>query len=382
MTKPNKKTKTNTDAVSVVETKGEKADFIEFPYQHYAKDQYWVPPLRIEQKKLLNTDKNPFFKNADSELFLAYHNDKLVGRIATIIDHRYNDYHNSKTGFFGFYECINRQQTNALMFRIAEDWLRSRGMEKMMGPANPGMMDEIGILVQGFQKYPSILMPYHKEYYDSLLKSAGLEKVMDLYTYEVNQDNVDRDRMNRAVEIVKKRLPDIRIRKIRLNKIKEEIKIIQKIFNAAWKDNWGYIPLSKEEFEYLASDLKTIVDNNYAHIAEVGGKPVGFSVALPDYNQILKDMNGKLFPFGIFKILWNRRKITHIRTALMGVLPEFQGKGIDALLHRESIENGLKFNKYSSEIGWILESNVQMNRVAEKIGGELDKIYRMYRKAL
>lgn len=374
--------KTSTDAITVVESKAERKQFLELPYQLYAEDQYWVPPLRMEQKKLIDTEKNPFFNNAEIELFLVYNNDELVGRVAAIIDHRYNEYHNSKTGFFGFFECINRERTATLMFRVVEDWLRSRGMEEIMGPANPGMMDEIGILVNGFQKYPSILMPYHKEYYDSLLTSVGLEKAMDLYTYEVNQDNVDRDRMNRAVEIVKKRLPGIRIRKIRLNKIQEEIKIIQEIFNAAWKDNWGFIPLSEAEFEYLANDLKTIVDDNYAHIAEVDGRPVAFSVALPDYNQILKDMNGKLLPFGFLKILWNRKKISRIRTALMGVIPEYQGKGIDALLHRESIENGRKFNKYASEIGWILESNVQMNRVAEKIGGEHDKTYRMYRKSL
>lgn len=372
----------STDAISVVESEEERKQFLEFPYKHYAEDQYWVPPLRIEQKKLIDTKKNPFFDNAEIELFLVFQNDELVGRIAAIIDHRYNDYHNSKTGFFGFFECINRERTANLMFRVAEEWLRTRGMEEMMGPANPGMMDEIGILVDGFQKYPSILMPYHKEYYDTLLKSVGLEKSMDLLTYEVNQDNVDRERMNRAVDIVKRRIPGIRIRKIRLNKIKDEIKIIQQIFNAAWKDNWGFIPLSEAEFEYLAKDLKLIVDDNFAHIAEDNGRPIAFSVALPDYNQILKDMNGRLLPFGFLKILWNRKKISRIRTALMGVIPEYQGKGIDALLHRESIENGLKFNKYASEIGWILESNVQMNRVAEKIGGEHDKTYRMYRKSL
>jgi GNAT superfamily N-acetyltransferase len=374
--------KANTDAISVAVSKEERKEFLEFPYKHYEEDQYWVPPLRIEQKKLIDTEKNPFFDNAEIELFLVYNNDELVGRIAAIIDHRYNDYHDTKTGFFGFFECVNRKRTAELMFQMAEEWLRSRGMEEMMGPTNPGMMDEIGILVDGFLKYPSILMPYHKDYYDSLLKSVGLEKAMDLYTYEVNQDNVDRERMNRAVEIVKRRIPDIRIRKIRLKKIKEEIKIIQEIFNAAWKDNWGFIPLSEAEFMYLADDLKSVVDDNYAHIAEVNGSPVAFSVALPDYNQILKDMDGNLFPFGFIKLLWNRKKITRIRTALMGVLPEYQGKGIDALLHRESIENGLQFNKYASEIGWILESNVQMNRVAEKIGGKHDKTYRMYRKSL
>jgi len=373
---------TNTDAISVVDSKEGRKEFLEFPYHHYKDEQYWVPPLRMEQKKLIDTENNPFYENAEIELFLVYNNDELVGRIAAIIDHRYNDYHNTKTGFFGFFECIDRKKTAELMFRMTEEWLRSRGMEEMMGPTNPGMMDEIGVLVKGFQKYPSILMPYHKEYYDSLLKSVGLEKSMDLFTYEVNQDNVDRERMNRAVDIVKRRIPGIEIRKIRLNKIEDEIKIIQEIFNAAWKDNWGFIPLSEAEFMYLAKDLKSVVDDKYAHIAEVDGEPVAFSVALPDYNQILKDMNGKLFPFGFLKILWNRRNITKIRTALMGVKPEYQGKGIDALLHRESIENGLEFNKYASEIGWILENNVQMNRVAEKIGGEHDKTYRMYRKSL
>jgi len=372
----------STDSVTVVTTKQEKKEFIQFPYDHYSDEKYWVAPLYMEQNKLLNTDKNPFFENAEIELFLAYHNDKPAGRIAAIIDHRYNDFHDSKTGFFGFFECIDHQPTANLMFRVAADWLRNKGMVDVLGPANPGMMDEIGILVEGFEKYPSILMPYHKPYYDTLIKGAGFDKAQDLLTYEVNQDNVDRERMNRAMEIVKRRLPDISIRKIRVKKIKEEIKIIRDIFNAAWSKNWGFIPLSEAEFDYLASDLKTIVDDNFAHIAEVNGKPVAFSVALPDYNQIFRDMDGRLFPTGIFKILWNKKKINKVRTALMGVIPEYQGKGIDALLHRESIENGLIHNFYSSEIGWILESNVQMNRVAEKIGGDPDKRYRMYSKKL
>lgn len=376
------KPKASTDSISVVTSREEKNKFIEFPYNHYSEDPYWIPPLYIEQKKLLDTDKNPFYNNAEIELFLAYHNDQLVGRIAAIIDHRYNSYHNSKTGFFGFFECIKRKKTADLMFRVVADWLKNRGMTEILGPANPSMMDEIGILVKGFDKYPSILMPYHKTYYDPLLKSVGLQKVMDLFTYDVNQDNVDRERMNRAVQIVKKRLPDLRIRKIRMRKIKDEIVIIRKIFNSAWKDKWGFIPLSEEEFSAMASDLKIIVDDNFAHIAEVNGEPVAFSVALPDYNEILRDLDGKLFPTGIFKILWNRKKITKVRTALMGVLPEYQGRGIDALLHREAIENGLKYNKYASEIGWILESNVQMNRVAERIGGDHNKTYRMYKKSL
>jgi len=375
-------TNPSTDSITVVTTEQEKTDFIQFPYSHYSEDQYWVPPLIMEQKKLLNEDKNPFYENAEIRLFLAYRNHKPAGRIAAIIDHRYNEFHDTKTGFFGFFESIDQQSTANLMVRVATDWLRNQGMEDVLGPTNPGMMDEIGILVDGFDKYPAILLPYHKPYYDKLLKEAGFEKAQDLLTYDVNQDGVDRERMNRAMQIVKKRLPEITIRKIRLKKIKDEIKIIREIYNAAWKNNWGFIPLTEAEFDYMASDLKMIVNDNFAHIAEVNGKPIAFSVALPDYNQILRDMDGKLFPTGWMKILWNRKKINKIRTALMGVIPEFQGKGVDALLHREAIENGLKEDFYSSEIGWILESNVQMNRVAEKIGGTHDKTYRMYKKVL
>lgn len=372
--------KTNT--ITFVDSKEEKKQFIHFPYNHYDGDQYWVAPLLIEQKKLLNTEKNPFYNNADIALFNAYHNDKPAGRIAAIIDHRYNEYHNSKTGMFGFFECIKNQPTADLLFKVAEGWLQERGMVDVLGPTNPGLMDVIGVLVDGFYKYPTILMPYNKVYYDDLIKKAGYQKEVDMFAYDVNQDSVDRNRANRAMQIVRKRLPGIKIRKINLKKIKDEVKIIREIFNAAWKNNWGYIPLTTEEFEALADDLKTIVDDNFAHIAEIDGQPVAFSVALPDYNQIFKDMNGRLLPFGIFKILWNKRKINRVRTALMGVIPKYQGKGIDVLLHREAIENGLKHDVYASEVGWILETNTQMVRVAEKIGGTLEKTYRMYGKKL
>jgi GNAT superfamily N-acetyltransferase len=373
---------TNSNTVTFVASEEEKQTFIEFPYSHYADDQYWVAPLIIEQKKLLDTNKNPFYKNAEIALFNVSYNDKHAGRIAAIVDHRYNKHHNTKTGFFGFFECINQQSTADLLFKVAEDWLREKGMNSVMGPANPSMMDEIGILVEGFDKYPTILMPYHKEYYDDIIKNSGYKKEMDLLAYLVTQDSVDHERANRAMDIVKKRLPGISIRKIKMRKIKEEVKIIREIFNSAWKNNWGFIPLSSEEFDKLASDLKSIVDDDFAHIAEIDGVPVAFSIALPDYNQIFRKMNGRLLPIGIFKILWNRNKINKVRTALMGVIPEYQGRGIDALLHREAILSGMKKGVYSSEVGWILENNFQMVRVAERLGGTIDKRYRVYSKSL
>lgn len=373
---------TNSNTITYVTSKQEKKTFVEFPYTHYKNDQYWVAPLLIEQKKLLDPDKNPFYKNAEIVLFNVSFNDKHAGRIAAIIDHRYNKFHNTKTGFFGFFECIDQQSTADLLLKVAEDWLREKGMNTVMGPSNPSMMDELGILVEGFDKYPTIMMPYHKNYYDKIIRSAGYKKEMDLLAYLVTQDSVDHDRANRAIDVVKKRLPGISIRKINLRKIKDEVKIIREIFNSAWSKNWGFIPLSSEEFNKLASDLKSIVDNDFAHIAEIDGEPVAFSIALPDYNQIFRNMNGRLFPTGLFKLLWYRKKIDKVRTALMGVIPEYQGRGIDVLLHREAINSGLKKGIYSSEVGWILESNIHMIRVAEKMGAAIDKRYRIYSKNL
>lgn len=373
---------TNSNTITYVTSKEERKTFIKFPYSHYENDEYWVAPLLNEQKKLLNPDKNPFFNNAEIALFNVSYNDEHAGRIAAIIDHRYNKYHKTKTGFFGFFECIDQQSTADLLFKVAEDWLREKGMNTVMGPSNPSMMDELGILVEGFDKYPAILMPYHKKYYDKIIQNAGYKKEMDLLAYLVTQDSVDHDRANRAMDIVKKRLPGIKIRKINLRKIKDEVKIIREIFNSAWSKNWGFIPLSPKEFDKLAADLKSIVDNDFAHIAEIDGEPVAFSIALPDYNQIFRNMNGRLFPTGIFKILWNQKNINKVRTALMGVIPEYQGRGIDALLHREAINSGLQKGVYSSEVGWILENNVQMVRVAEKLGGTIDKRYRVYSKSL
>jgi GNAT superfamily N-acetyltransferase len=369
--------------VTFVSTKEEKKRFTNFIYPFYEGQEHWVPPLRMDQKKLIDTDKNPFFENAEIALFIAEKDGKDVGRIAAIIDHRFNEYHATKTGHFGFFECIDDQHTANLLFRVASDWLRDKGMNKVVGPASPSMMDTIGVLIEGFDKDPYILMPYNFPYYDKLIKNAGFSKEMDMYAYIVDTETVAVDRMSRAMEIVKKRLPDIEIRPVNLRKMNSEIKIIREIFNQAWKENWGFIPLTEAEFQAAGKDLKMIIDTDYAHIAEINGEPVAFSIGLPNINEILKDMNGKLFPFGFIKLLWKKSKVTGLRTALMGVLPEWQGKGIDALLHQRSIQNGLESEgKTVSELSWILESNPEMIRVAERIGGSLDKTYRMYSKKL
>ncbi len=375
-------TSPKTNGVTLVTTKNERKQFIQFPYDHYKDDEYWIAPLKMEQKKLIDRDKNPFYENGEIALFLAEQNGQICGRIAAIQDRRFNEFHGNKTGFFGFFECINDESVANLLFKVASDWLSERGHDKVLGPSNPSMMDEIGVLVEGFDHYPSILMPYHKPYYDKLLKKAGLSKAMDMYAYRVSQKNVAADRMYRAEEIVRRRIPKLKIRQVDLSKIEKEVQIVRRIFNEAWKENWGFIPLTEEELAATAKDFKMILDPDIAHIVEVGGEPVAFSIALPDLNQALRHMDGTLFPTGIFKLLWHKRNISQIRTALMGVLPEYQGKGIDALLHKEAIIAGLKKGYRSSELSWVLETNSGMMRVAERLGAHIEKTYRMYSKKL
>ncbi len=368
----------NLMGVAFVSTPEELKQFIEFPYRHYADDPVWVPPLKMQQKELLDTSKNPFFKDAVMAMFLAYDSGEVAGRIAAIHNHAYNRHNNENAGFFGFFECNQNQFVANLLFRVARDWLKIRGCTRLLGPMNPGLLDEIGIQIDGFEHRPAIMMPHSKRWYDEMIQNAGLKKEIDLFAYKVTSENVRVDRMDRAFEIVKKRTPGLKIRKVNLKAFDEEVKIIHRIFNKAWAKNWGFYEVSQDVLTHLAKELKMIIDTDFAHVAEVDGEPVGFSIALPDYNMVFDKMDGTLFPTGFLKLLWHRRKINAIRTALMGVVPEYQGRGIDALLTREAIVNGLPRNFTSAEVGWLLETNTGILRVVERLGGYKEKTYRLY----
>lgn len=358
----------------------ERKEFLKFPYNLYKNTQQWIDPLMMEQKKLIDTAKNPFYQTADIAMFVATRNGKTAGRIAAIHNKAYNEHHHTNIGFFGFFDCIDDQKVCDLLIKAVGDWFSERGIVEVIGPTSPGMMDVIGVLIEGFEHEPGLLMAYNFSYYDILLKNAGLHKAMDLFAYRVNKQTVTLDRMARAVDIVRSRIPNLTIRNVNLKDFDHEVAIIRHIFNSAWAKNWGFVPLSESQFRYLAKDLKTIIDIDFAYIAEVGGIPVAFSVALPDMNQALKHINGKLTPIAVVKLLYYSRKIDQIRTALMGVIPEFQGKGIDAIMHNQIIENGLIKGYDSAELSWILESNVDMIRVAERVGSSIEKRYRMYSK--
>ncbi|MCH8566827.1 MAG: GNAT family N-acetyltransferase [Balneolales bacterium] len=369
----------NSYEVSIVENSSQMKTFLKFPYFHYKDDENWIAPLYIQQRDLLDPAKNPYFNHTDAVYFLAEKNGKPAGRLAAFINHEWIDYNKQNTGFFGFFDCIDDVKMAKLLFSIAKDWLRERGMDSVMGPLNPGWMYEIGMLIEGFEQKPYIMMPWNKPYYQKLVEKQGFTKAMDLFAYIVSDKDVALDRIERAEKIVRHRLPDLNIRTVNIRDFKNEAETIRQLFNQAWAANWGFSPVGQEEFNHIAKDLKLILDKDFAHIAEINGKPIGFSVALPDMNQAFRHLrDGKLLPTGIFKLLYHKRKINRIRTALMGVIPEYQGKGVDALLHREAIRKGLPRGFNESELSWLLESNTDMLRVAEKIGGKKDKTFRLF----
>ena len=372
------------NGIHVVTTSSERKAFLRFTYQHYKGVECFVPPLLIDQKKMIDTKKNPFYQHADIELYIAERDGDTIGRIAAIDNRAYNEYHGTKTGFFGFFECIEDKEVASLLFRVAKDWLRNRGLKTVIGPTNPGLMDVIGILVDGFDRLPVLLYPYNYPYYDSLIKSCGFEQEVDMYNYWVEDKGVDLERLNRGKKIIEKRYPTFNLRTVNMKEIKKEGEQIRQIFNASWADNWGFVPITKPEFKNLIDDLKLIVDPDFNYMVEVDNKTVGFSIALPDWNRALRYLkNGRLLPTGIFKLLYHKNKIDRLRTALMGVLPEYRKAGFDAMMHRQSTIGCLKSDRYNgSEIGWILETNTEMIRVAEKVNGKRKQTYRMYRSAL
>jgi len=364
--------------VRPVETKRDLTEFIKFPWQIYKSDPYWVPPLIMERKEFLDRRKNPFFKHADVVFYLAKRNGQTVGRIAGIVNHNHIKFHQEQAGFFGLFECVKDYEVAKALLNTVQDWLKSKGMKIMRGPANFSSNEEWGFLVEGFDSRPVIMMGYNPPYYLDFMESYGMVKAKDLYAYFIDKSLPTPDRVVRMAENIKKK---VKIRNINMKEFKGEVERIKQIYNSAWSKNWGFIPMTDEEFDHLAKNLKQIVDPHMVFIAEVDGKPAGFSLALPDFNQVLARLNGRLFPLGIFKLLWHtkiKNKIDGVRIITMGVVPEFQKRGIDTVFYVESYNVGVKRGYTWAEMSWILEDNTLMNRVLKLLGARLHKKYRIY----
>ena len=366
--------------IHTVRTKHELGAFVKLPWLIYEKDHNWVPPLIIERKEFLDRKKNPFFKHAEVVFYLAERNGKTVGRIAGIVNHNHIKYHQEKAGFFGLFECVDDFGVAKALLDKVREWLKSKGMEIMRGPANFSSNEEWGFLLEGFDSRPVIMMTYNPPYYPDLMESYGMVKAKDFYAYFMDETSPPPDRVVRMADNIRKR-QNVRIRNIDMKEFQKEIQLIKQIYNSAWSKNWGFVPMTDEEFDHLAKNLKQIVDPHMIFIAEVDGRPAGFSLALPDFNQVLARLNGRLFPFGILKLLWHskiRNKIDGVRVITMGVTPEFQKRGIDTVFYVQSYNVGVKKGYTWAEMSWVLEDNTLMNRVLKLLGAKLYKKYRIY----
>ncbi len=355
--------------------------FIRFPWEIYKGDRYWVPPLIKDLLSKLSPG-HPFRSHSEMILFSVHRGGKVAGRIAGIIDHHYINFHQEKVGFFGFFESIpDGDVARTLLSRVA-DWLKGHGMEKMAGPMNPSTNDECGLLVEGFDSSPCLMMPYNPPYYPPLFEGFGLRKRMDLYAYLLEESSFHLDRLDRITERLRKREPRLNIRPIDLRHFGEELKIIKEIYNQAWSRNWGFVPLTDEAINLLAKELKPLVVSDIVLFAYWGEEPVGFSVSLPDYNEVLKHLNGKIGPLGAFKFLYYSKKINKIRVMLLGVKHDFQKKGVEGLLYIETFRRGIRKGYHRAECSWILEENVLMQHGIEAMGGQRYKNYRIYEMPL
>ncbi|HLF85385.1 MAG TPA: N-acetyltransferase [Blastocatellia bacterium] len=377
------KSKTGSAKVISALTPRDKRAFLELPYQLYRGDAHWIAPLRMAQKDILNTKRHPFYKTSDVEMFLARRDGRVVGRIMAILNHAHNEFHAERAGFFGFFEVENDKQVAAALLDSARDWVRERGATVIRGPMNPSTNYECALLVEGFDLEPMVMMTYNPPYYADLLASYGMKKGMDLYAYDIGVDYFNHsNKLQRVAERLRKK-SNISVRTVNMKDFRNEVGIIRQVYNDAWSRNWGFVPMSEEEFDHLAKDLKQIVDPRVVLIAEQvidGGKPraVGFLLAVPDLNRALKKINGRLLPLGLLKLLWHSRKISSIRVITMGGILEFQNLGLGSIFLDEIYRRGPAAGFPTGEMSWVLENNVMMNRAAELIGGRRTKTYRIY----
>jgi len=367
--------------IKKVVSKKDLKKFILFPWKVYKDDQNWVPPLVMDFKEKLDKKKDPFFKHADMELFLAYKNNEVHGRIAAIINRRHNQFHQEKVVFFGLYESFNDVEVaHALLDQVAE-FGKERGMEIIRGPMNLSINDECAFLLEGFDSPPVIMMPYNPPYYLELMEKCGLYKAIDLYAFYMTKDHKTADKVQEIVEKIKKNTT-VTLRIVNLKNLRKEVKKIKYIYNNAWEKNWGAVPWTDEEMAYLADKLKKLADPNLVILAEDKGKPIGFAFGLPNYNELIKKMNGRLTPFGILKFFLYKKKIKGMRAIVFGVLKEYRHIGISYLLYSELEKNAQKRGYEWCETSWQLEDNDAINNFTISIGGRVYKKYRIYEKKL
>ena len=363
----------------------DRREFVELPYRLHANAEQWIPPLRLERHLFLVQRLHPFFKHGEGELFLARRDGRVVGRISAQIDHELNAYHGNDWGMFGFLELEDDTEAMGALLDAAAAWLRARGRDRMVGPMDYSMNEESGILVEGFEREPFIRQPWHPPYYQRLCEQHGLEKAIDLWMWELYIE--DRGKIVPGIVEMADRLePDhgIRIRKMSRRHLRRDLDLFAETYNEAWKDNWGFTPYTKADLDTYHLDLQLVYDRNWFMVAEKvdTGETVGIAITVPDINQVLKKMKGRIVPFGWWHFLRRRRIMDRVRVGFLGVKPEYQHTGVAAGFYIEHFDMAVVTPQKWGEMGWILETNDAMNRGMEGMGGKVVKKYRIYGRGL
>jgi hypothetical protein len=364
--------------IKKVETKSDLNIFIKCQWKFYKNDPYWVPPLLMERKTLLSKEKNPFFKNAEADYFIAYRNDEIVGRIAAIKNDMHLKYHNDNSGFFGFFECINDQEVANALFDTAKKWLKEKGLSSMLGPANPSSNDEWGMLLEGFDDPPRLLMTYNPKYYIDLCSNYGMIKAKDLLAYKLENHKVmGSEKLKRVQQLARDRYK-LKISQLDMKNFTKELEKVKFVYNKAWAPNWGFIPMTDEQIDAMAKDLKPLVEPSLVLFGEIDNQLVGFALVMLDYNHIFRQMNGRLLPFNFIKLFTKKKEIKWARIITLGLIPEHQKKGLDAVFYWEIVNRAHNVGIDLGEASWVLEDNEMMNRGAVVMGGDPYKKYRIW----
>jgi len=366
-------------AIEVVPADNKKAlkEFVELPYRLYRGNAYWAPPLRLAVKELLDREKHPFYANADAEFFLAKRDGRTIGRVAAIVDRNHNKFHDEQAGFFGFFEAENDPEAAAALMTRAREWVFAKGAKFLRGPVNPSTNYECGMLVDGFDSVPMIMMTYNPSYYPELMDKTGLRKSKDLYAYLQHTDTLDTGKIGRVADKALEK-QGIRVRPIDMKNFDAEVEKVWQIYNSAWERNWGFVPMTREEFLLQGKEMKQILKPDLVLIGEKEGRAVGFALALPDINEALIHTDGSLFPTGLLKILYYQRLIKNVRVLALGVVEEHRATGVAAGFYVALWRNAKRLGYGPCEMSWILEDNVLMNRSLIAMGAKRYKTYRIY----
>jgi GNAT superfamily N-acetyltransferase len=360
-------------------------NFIDLAWTVNAGDPAWVPPLRLNLKGVLDRKKHPFHEHADVAYFLALRGGRPAGRIAAILNHRYNEFHNDHVGFFGLFECEDEHTTAQALVEAATSWLRDRGCTVIRGPVNLSTNDELaspGVLIEGFSAPPAVMMTHNPPYYAALLEGTGLVKARDLIAFWFDDPAAVPSRGARTLDRLLER-QGATIRALDPKRFRQDVDAIKEVYNAAWTRNWGFVPMTDAEFDHLAREFRFIVDPDLCLIAEVAGEPIGFSLTIPDLNLALRHLSdGRLFPTGLIKLLWHRRRIDSMRVMTLGFKPPYQHAGLGPAFYIRTWQTGVSKGICRGEGSWILEENQEMVRPLERMGGRIYKRYRIFEREL